>query len=237
MMQVSLTKALDILRGLPQQPGTTASGASSDDPRLKLLQRANEALDDLQQSTKSSADIAKERAARKLAELQQQLDMLKSGGMSPEAVAHLAAELSQKIAAAAAQFASALSMAGTPATAGAQASTADAGTASAAKPASTDAKAVETSAESATKKDEPVDTAQARKAYQETLADGEGQASGISSEDREILEKLKSLLRDVRQVLDRSMRDIRNGKHSQDHAAPAMPLPMASAGSPSSIII
>lgn len=235
-MQVVLTKALNILRGTAQQTGNAVSAKANDDPRLTLLQRANEALDSLQQSTKSSADIAKERAARKLAELQQQLDMLKSGGLSPEAAARLAAELSQKIAAAAAQFASAISVAGASATSGAPASTPDADTASA-EPATTEAKADQTSTETATKRDEPLDAAQARKAYQETVADGEEQASGISSEDREMLEKLKSLLRDVRQVLDKSMRDVRNGMQNQALSDPAMPMLKTSARTPSSIIV
>ena len=109
-MQIAQSNALNILRSTPQT--LAASQTSSSDPQLRMLRRADEALNALQQDKKSSADLAKERAARKLAELQQQVEMLKSGGLSPEATARLAAQLSQKIASAAAQFASAVAGAG-----------------------------------------------------------------------------------------------------------------------------
>ena len=235
MMQVAQSNALNILRSTPQQ-SIAASATPSSDPQVRLAERADQALAALQQDKKSSSDIAKERAARKLAELQQQVEMLKSGGLSPEATARLAAQLSQKIASAAAQFAS--SIAGAGATPGAvAAASAEAGTAgTTAGSTSADSALGETPADPAAGETEPVDTAQARKAYQDTAADGERQASGISNEDRLTLEKLQSLLREVRQILEKAMDEVRNAKTGGDYTQ-AMPLPTGSSGIPSSIVI
>ncbi len=229
-MQVAQSNALNILRSTPQQ-SIAASATPSSDPQVRLAERADQALAALQQDKKSSSDIAKERAARKLAELQQQVEMLKSGGLSPEATARLAAQLSQKIASAAAQFAS--SIAGAGVTPGAV-TAASAG--AAANSTSTDSASGETPADPAAGETEPVDTAQARKAYQDTAADGEQQASGVSNEDRVSLEKLQSLLREVRQILEKAMDEVRNGKTGGDYTQ-AMPLPTGSSGIPSSIVI
>ncbi|MGV2100591.1 hypothetical protein ACQZ5H_12855 [Rhizobium sp. 21-4511-3d] len=232
MMQIAQSNALNILRSTPQS--LAASGTSSSDPQLRMLQRADEALNALQQDKKSSADLAKERAARKLAELQQQVEMLKSGGLSPEATARLAAQLSQKIASAAAQFASAVAGAGVTPGAVTAASTEASTAGTAATSSSADAASAE--ADPATAETEPVDTAQARKAYQDTAADGEQQATGLSDEDRSTLEKLQSLLREVRQILNKAMDELRNGKTVAD-ATQAMPMPTAASAIPSSIVI
>ncbi len=234
-MQVAQSNALNILRSTPQQ-SIAAYATPSSDPQVRLAERADQALAALQQDKKSSSDIAKERAARKLAELQQQVEMLKSGGLSPEATARLAAQLSQKIASAAAQFAS--SIAGVGATPGAvTAASAEAGTGGAAVASSSaDAAQAEGPADATAAESEPVDTVQARKAYEETAADGEHQTSGISDEDRKTLEKLQSLLREVRQILEKAMDEVRNGKTGGDYTQ-AMPLPTGSSGIPSSIVI
>ena len=114
---------------------------------------------------------------------------------------------------------------------------AEAGTAgTTAGSASADSALGETPADPAAGETEPVDTAQARKAYQDTAADGEQQASGVSNEDRVSLEKLQSLLREVRQILEKAMDEVRNGKTGGDYTQ-AMPLPTGSSGIPSSIVI
>jgi len=229
-MQIAQSNALNILRSTPQS--LAASGTSSSDPQLRMLQRADEALDALQQDKKSSAELAKERAARKLAELQQQVEMLKSGGLSPEATARLAAQLSQKIASAAAQFASAVAGAGiTPG-----AVTAVSAEAAGAATTSSSADAASAEADPATTETESVDTAQARKAYQDTADDGEQQASGLSDEDRSTLEKLQSLLREVRQILNKAMDELRNVGNGADATQPR-PMPTAASAIPSSIVI
>jgi len=230
-MQIAPSNALNILRSTPQS--LAASGMSSSDPQLRMLQRADEALNALQQHKKSSADLAKERAARKLAELQQQLEMLKSGGLSPEATARLAAQLSQKIASAAAQFASAVAGAGVTPGAVTGASAEAGTTGSGATSLSADTASPET--DPAATQTEPVDTIEARKAYQDTAADDE-QASGMSDEDRSTLEKLQSLLREVRQILNKAMDELRNGGNGAD-TTQAMPMRTAASAIPSSIII
>ena len=112
-MQVGSASALNILRNTysADNLNTPADGTSA---RLKILQNSAKAQESLRESMTTSAEAAKVRAARKLEEAKQQLEMLKSGGYPPEVVARLAAELAHKISAAAAEFASAVAASATP---------------------------------------------------------------------------------------------------------------------------
>lgn len=166
-MQVGSASALNILRTTYSSDNLTTS-TDSTSARLKILQNAARAQESLRESMATSAEAAKARAARKLEEAKQQLEMLKSGGYPPEVVARLAAELAHKISAAAAEFASAVAASATniASTANASAATTDTGAASA--DAATDtsgtdaAAAADSSDTSAPKRTNP--TAQLRRA-------------------------------------------------------------------------
>ncbi|WP_244499524.1 hypothetical protein [Rhizobium sp. AC44/96] len=89
-MQVGSTSALNILRSTSVAVSDSLSTADSPTTaRLKILQNSAKALETLRESMTTSADAAKARAARKLEEAKQQLQMLKSGGFPPEVVARL----------------------------------------------------------------------------------------------------------------------------------------------------
>ncbi|OCJ10915.1 hypothetical protein A6U87_28180 [Rhizobium sp. AC44/96] len=87
------------------------------------------------------------------------------------------------------------------------------------------------------------DATQARKAYQNVVEDGKTATSGISSEDRKTMEEFKSILRDVRQLMDKAMRELREknswrGRNDQtgvDSAALEAQVPASS--TPTSIIV
>ncbi len=97
----------------PIQPTISIALTDSASARLKILQNSAKAQESLRENMTTSAEAAKSRAARKLEEAKQQLEMLKSGGYPPEVVARLAAELAHKISAAAAEFASAVATSAT----------------------------------------------------------------------------------------------------------------------------
>jgi len=228
----------------------TTSAKSS--VQLTILQNQTKALDTLRETMRSSADVAKERAARKLEEAKQELEMLKSGGMPPEVVVRLAAELAHKVSAAATQFAAAVAASAGSASAAtavdAAAGTATAGTetgdTSAADTGAADA-ASAVSADDANnddtgKADELDDATPARNAYKSIAEDGEGASSGISAEDRKTMEEFKSLLRDIKQVMDKAMRDLREkniGNGSEPTGAASFGGGQAAASTPASIIV
>ncbi|MBB3541530.1 MULTISPECIES: hypothetical protein [unclassified Rhizobium] len=213
-MQVGSASALNILRTTYSSDNLTTS-TDSTSARLKILQNAARAQESLRESMATSAEAAKARAARKLEEAKQQLEMLKSGGYPPEVVARLAAELAHKISAAAAEFASAVAASATniASTANASAATTDTGAASA--DAATDtsgtdaAAAADSSDTSAPQADEPDGATAARNAYQSVVEDGQQASAGISTEDRKTMEEFKAILQEVRQLMDKAMRDLR----------------------------
>lgn len=251
-MQVGSTSALSILRSTSVAVSDSLSTADSPTTaRLKILQNSAKALETLRESMTTSADAAKARAARKLEEAKQQLQMLKSGGFPPEVVARLAAELAHKISAAAAEFASAVAATASSATAASAAVSADAATgtsgettAAGAQPAAADDSASSTGTDDGSAGSAELDDAtQARKAYQNVVEDGKTATSGISSEDRQTMEEFKSILRDVRQLMDKAMRELREknswrGRNDQtgiDGAALEAQVPASS--TPTSIIV
>ena len=198
-MQVATTSASVILRGTASAAGTSATETDADQGVLKL-QRATEALQQMRQTLASSEDEAKAKAQRKLEEAKQQLEMLKSSNMPPEVVARLAAELARKVGTAASEFAAAVAT-GSPAAS----VPADAATDSAVAAAS-DATLTDTTAETAAP--EPTDAAEARKAYESTAEDSP-KFSGISADDRETMEEFKEIVHELKQLLEKAMRELR----------------------------
>ncbi|RDJ08965.1 hypothetical protein [Rhizobium grahamii] len=213
-MQVGSASALNILRNNYSADNLTTS-TDSTSARLKILQNAAKAQESLRESMATSAEAAKARAARKLEEAKQQLEMLKSGGYPPEVVARLAAELAHKISAAAAEFASAVAASATNIASAANASAATADTGAASADAATDTSATDAAAASdssdasAAHADEPDDATAARNAYQSVVEDGQQASAGISTEDRKTMEEFKAILQEVRQLMDKAMRDLR----------------------------
>ena len=198
-MQVATTSASVILRGTASAAGTSATETDADQGVLKL-QRATEALQQMRQTLANSEDEAKAKAQRKLEEAKQQLEMLKSSNMPPEVVARLAAELARKVGTAASEFAAAVAT-GSPAAS----VPADAATDPAAAAAS-DATLTDTTAETAAP--EPTDAAEARKAYESTVEDSP-KFSGISADDRETMEEFKEIVHELKQLLEKAMRELR----------------------------
>ncbi|KQV66068.1 hypothetical protein [Rhizobium sp. Root1220] len=247
-MLVGSTSALNILSNpYSGSGGANAPTGSAGGARLTILQSSEKALDALRDSIKTSSDAAKQRAARKLEEAKQQLQMLKSGGFPPEVVARLAAELAHKISAAAAEFASAVAATASSATASANTVAADAGTGAAAEAsAAANAEAALASTEdgsssdSSARADEPDGASHARNAYQTIVEDGRESVSGISPDDRKTMEEFKSILRDVRQLMDKAMRDMwaRNARRGQgDEAGHGAAFEAQVVAEPSSIIV
>ncbi|MBZ9791406.1 hypothetical protein K9B32_14935 [Rhizobium sp. 3T7] len=213
-MQVGSASALNILRNTysADNLNTPADGTSA---RLKILQNSAKAQESLRESMTTSAEAAKARAARKLEEAKQQLEMLKSGGYPPEVVARLAAELAHKISAAAAEFASAVAASATPAASAANATVATVDTGAGATDATTYASATtetassDSSEGSAEQTDEPDGATAARNAYQSVIEDGRQASVRVSTEDRKTMEEFKAILQDVRQLMDKAMRELR----------------------------
>ncbi|OWV81569.1 hypothetical protein ATY77_22370 [Rhizobium sp. R634] len=200
-MQVATTSASVILGGTASAAATSATETEADQGVLKL-QRATVALQQMRQTLANSEDEAKAKAQRKLDEAKQQLEMLKGSNMPPEVVARLAAELARKVGTAASEFAAAVAT-GSPATA----VPADAATDPAAAATSgADAALTDTTAETAAP--EPTDAAEARKAYESTVEDSP-KFSGISADDRESMEEFKEIVHELKQLLDKAMRDLR----------------------------
>lgn len=229
-MQVGSASALNILRSTYSTDNLNRLTDSAS-ARLKILQNSAKAQESLRENMTTSAEAAKSRAARKLEEAKQQLEMLKSGGYPPEVVARLAAELAHKISAAAAEFASAVATSATSATSIASAANAAVATADACAGAATVA-ATDTSAtastkdaeDSATQADAPDGTTAARNAYQSIVEDGKQASAGISTEDRKTMEEFKTILQEVRQLMDKAMRELRARAGQQGSAAGTYPL-------------
>ncbi|OWV66393.1 hypothetical protein ATY76_17980 [Rhizobium sp. R339] len=200
-MQVATTSASVILGGTASAAATSATETEADQGVLKL-QRAAVALQQMRQTLANSEDEAKAKAQRKLDEAKQQLEMLKSSNMPPEIVARLAAELARKVGTAASEFAAAVAT-GSPATA----VPADAATDPAAA-ATSGAEAALTDTTAETAAPEPTDAAEARKAYESTVEESP-KFSGISADDRESMEEFKEIVHELKQLLDKAMRELR----------------------------
>ncbi|MBX5047540.1 hypothetical protein [Rhizobium lentis] len=229
-MQVA-TRPASLIFLSTSSAGTSGTANEADQGALKL-QRATKALQQMRQTLASSADEAKAKAQRKLEQAKQELEMLKSSNMPPEVVARLAAELARKVGAAASEFASAVAS-GSPTTA----VPADANTNSgAAAMSDADVALADTMAE--TGPTEPIDAAQARKAYGDAVKDGT-ESSGISADDREVMEQFKQIVRELKQLLERAMLELRQQDgQPRAYAAPDMgSLSSHAAGMPTSIVI
>lgn len=265
-MQLATVSASTLLRGVqPAQSGVSSTNDEPDTGVLKI-QRQSLALEQVRNSLASSADDAKSRAQRKLEEAKQELQALKTAGFPPEVIARLAAELARKVGAAASEFASAVATggsAGAGATSGAAAAAASAASsvspdataaATAAVVASDATSSTDTTQDTATTTEETEDgtdaaetdsAAHARKAYQETVEDGP-KTSTISADDRKTMEEFKSVVRELKQVLEKAMRDLREknrdmgaeGAIAAAQSAANAPLAAApTATIPSSIVI
>jgi len=243
-MQVGSASALNFLRNTysADNLNTPADGTRA---RLKKLQNSAKAQESLRESMTTSAEAAKARAARKLEEAKQQLEMLKSGGYPPEVVARLAAELAHKISAAAAEFASAVAASATPPASAANATVATADTGASATDATTYASATtetassDSSEGSAEQTDVPDGATAARNAYQSVIEDGRQAPAGISTEDRKTMEEFKAILQEVRPLMDKAMRELRARTGQQGSGTDAYPLEAQAGASviPTSITI
>ncbi|MBB3392084.1 hypothetical protein FHT82_004865 [Rhizobium sp. BK275] len=226
-MQLATVSASTLLRGT--QPAQSGVSSTSDEPDTGVLkiQRQSLALEQVRNSLASSADDAKSRAQRKLEEAKQELQALKTAGFPPEVIARLAAELARKVGAAASEFASAVATggssdastaAGAASTSASTTTTTDATTSAAADVVASDATTsteatqnTETTTEAAedgTNTAETDGAAHARKAYQEIIEDGP-KSSAISADDRKTMEEFKSVVRELKQILEKAMRDLR----------------------------
>jgi hypothetical protein len=231
-MQLATASASTIMRGTMSMPSGVSSTTEQPDIGVLKIQRQSLALEQARSSLASSSDDAKSRAQRKLEEAKQELQALKTAGFPPEVIARLAAELARKVGAAASEFASAVAAGGSSGAsaatgaAAAAASTASSATtatnadaaadvaASDATASAADTKSAETTPQDAEDGTSAADTdgaAQARKAYQETVEDGP-KSSAISATDRQTMEEFKSVVRELKQILEKAMRDLRE-KH------------------------
>ncbi|NNH62416.1 hypothetical protein [Rhizobium laguerreae] len=236
-MQIATTSASIILRGTSSAAAISAAGTETDQGVLKL-QRATQALQQMRQTLANSGDEAKAKAQRKLEEAKQQLEMLRSSNMAPEVVARLAAELARKVGTAASEFASSVA-----AYSAATAVPVDATTTDATPVATSGAAAAltDTSGETAageTGSQEPDAATNARNAYA-SIAEDAPKFSDISADDRETMEEFKAVVRELKQVLEKAMRELR----LQDRQAGANAVPdmagfsIAAATIPTSIIV
>lgn len=230
-MQVATVPASIILRGTSSSTEASAPEDETASDILKL-QRTTQALEQMRQTLASSSDEVKTRAQRKLEEAKQELQMLRSSNLPPEVIARMAAELARKVASAASEFASAVATGGSadaaPAADADAAATnpADAATADAPANAVAGAETVGTvtntgltpaaSADRTGEGDtglgagaeETDGAAQARKAYQSVIEDGTP-FSGISSDDRETMQEFKAVVQDLKELLEKAMRELR----------------------------
>jgi hypothetical protein len=62
---------------------------------------------------------------------------------------------------------------------------------------------------SAAQAEEPCDATAARNAYQGILEDGKQASGDISTEDHKTMEEFKAILQEVRQLMDKAMRELR----------------------------
>ncbi|ANM12128.1 MULTISPECIES: hypothetical protein [unclassified Rhizobium] len=232
-MQVATTSASIILRGTSSTTAISAALDDTDQGVLKL-QRSTQTLQQMRQTSANSEDEAKTKAQRKLEEAKQQLEMLRSSSMPPEVVARLAAELARKVGTAASEFASSVA-ADSPAAVASVDATTDA-TAATTEAALTDASG-KTAVEEAGAQ-EPDAAASARKAYQ-SVAEDAPRFSGISVDDRETMEEFKAVVRDLKQLLEKAMHDLRQqNRQTGVNAIPdAAGFSIATATIPTSIVV
>lgn len=260
-MQLATVSASTLLRGT--QPAQSGVSSTSDEPDTGVLkiQQQSLALEQVRNSLASSSDDAKSRAQRKLEEAKQELQALKTAGFPPEVIARLAAELARKVGAAASEFASAVATGGS---AGAGAGIAGGASAASATSSATAATAAVVASDTTSSADATQDTtatteetddgtdtaetdgaAHARKAYQETVEDSP-KTSTISADDRKTMEEFKSVVRELKQVLEKAMRDLREKNRDTGAegtigaAQSAVNTPLAAAPTatiPSSIVI
>ncbi|MBB4292965.1 biopolymer transport protein ExbB/TolQ [Rhizobium leguminosarum] len=235
-MQIATTSASIILRGASSATAISAAGNETDQGVLKL-QRTTQALQQIRQTLATSEEEDKTKAQRKLEEAQQQLEMLRSSNMPPEVVARLAAELARKVGAAASEFASSVATGSSAVVVPADA-TSDA-TATATSGAA--AALTDTSGESgttATGAQEPDAATSARNAYQ-SVAEDAPKFSSISTDDRETMEEFKAVVRELKQLLEKAMHDLRQqNRQPGANAVPDMAdLSSATATIPTSIVI
>jgi len=244
-MQVATTAASIILRGTSSKTGISVAGSETDQGVLKL-QRATKALQQMRQTLASSDDEAKTKAQRKLDEAKQELEMLRSSNMPPEVVARLAAELARKVGTAASEFASAVAT-GSPTTAvpvdaAAAATSANATAATQADGALTDTTGEAGTGETDTGSQEPDAATHARKAY-ESVAKDSPKFSGISTDDRETMEEFKAVVRELKQLLEKAMHELRQqdrqgGAQAGTNAVPAIAgFSVTTAAIPASIVV
>ncbi|MEF3132968.1 hypothetical protein OS035_16025 [Rhizobium sp. 268] len=235
-MQVATTSASNILRGTSSATVISAAGDESDQSVLKL-QRSTQTLQQMRQTLANSGDEAKTKAERKLEEAKQQLEMLRSSNMPPEVVARLAAELARKLGTVASEFASTVAT-GSPAAVASMDTTTDTTAAATSGIEAAPADASEKTADEETGSQEPDDAANARKAYQSVAGDTP-QFSGISADDRETMEDFKAVVRELKQLLENAMHDLRQqNRQAGANAVPDMAaFSIATTTIPTSIVV
>ncbi len=83
------------------------------------------------------------------------------------------------------------------------------------------------------------DASAARNAYQSVVEDGKQASAGISTEDRKTMEEFKSILQEVRQLMDKAMRDLRarNGQQASGAAGYPLAAQVGASATPTSITI
>ncbi|EJC81162.1 hypothetical protein Rleg4DRAFT_2835 [Rhizobium leguminosarum bv. trifolii WSM2297] len=235
-MQVATTSASVILRATSSAAGISAAGSETDQGVLKL-QRSTQTLQQMRQTLANSGDEAKTKAQRKLDEAKQQLEMLRSSNMPPEVVARLAAELARKLGTAASEFTSSVATGSSAAVAAVDATTDP----TAAATSGADAALTDTSGETgtaATGLQEPDAATNARKAYQ-SVAEDAPKFSNISADDRETMEEFKAVVRELKQLLEKAMHDLRQqNRQAGANAGPDMAaFSIVTATIPTSIVV
>ena len=87
--------------------------------------------------------------------------------------------------------------------------------------------------------DEPDGATAARNAYQSVVEDGKQASSGISAEDRQTMEEFKSVLQEVRQLMDKAMRELRarNGQPGSSTDSYPLDAQVGASAIPTSITI
>ncbi|NYJ12912.1 hypothetical protein GGI64_003986 [Rhizobium leguminosarum] len=235
-MQVATTSASNILRGTSSATVISAAGIETDQGVLKL-QRSTQTLQQVRQTLANSGDEAKTKAERKLEEAKQQLEMLRNSNMPPEVVARLAAELARKLGTAASEFASSVAT-GSPAAVASVDATTDTTAAATSGIEAAPAAASGKTADEETGSQEPDAAANARKAYQ-SVAEDAPQFSGISADDRETMEEFKAVVRELKQLLEKAMHDLR--QQNRQAGANAVPdtaaFSIATTTIPTSIVV
>jgi hypothetical protein len=180
----------------PTAAGLTSAASARSQPRVSSaaseapiaaseLQRVLAARDYLQQMLEGDAEERKAQAQARLEEAKQKLALLKRWGFNPEVVARGAAQLAREVGAAAEEFATAVAASGAPY------GSASAGAGS-----------------------EHADNPIIPPAYRDVMEDG-SRPAGLSQSDRDTIEAFKSALRQIKQLLEKALRELRQQKLSQ----------------------